>query len=159
MDGPDPDLPLDRRPDRRQLVDLPDEPRDDLPHPLLRTVRMEAHEAHVLLVGGKDHVRETHGLPQSDREHAADVRVECSAVTDLLALQRVTHPRGGLMRCRARGLVEDYDSALQKLAYGTVRRPLAPLVRDCLGILSQHSNHGLPRGSSPGPHQGSCRRC
>src|SRR3989442_9442363 len=107
VDMPGSLLPLDGRPNRRNLIDLPDEPAHHGADAPLVDVLVELHHAKVFLVPLEDGLERPGRIGEADREDAGHARIEGARLARLRETETVPAPRAHLVRSRACRLVHD----------------------------------------------------
>src|SRR2546428_5364590 len=107
VDMPGSLLPLDGRPNRRNLIDLPDEPAHHGADAPLVDVLVDLHHANVFLVPLEDGLERPGRVGEADWEDAGHARIEGARVARLRDAEHVPYPRADLVGRRARRLVDD----------------------------------------------------
>src|SRR2546422_2940734 len=104
VDVPGSLLPLARRPNRRSLIDLPDDPAHQGADTPLVDVLVELHHADVFLVPFEDRLERPGRVGEGDREDAGHARIEGAGVARFRDAEHVPHPRADLVEVGPVGL-------------------------------------------------------
>src|SRR3989449_6050399 len=100
-------LSFDCRPNRWDLIDLPDEPAHHRADAPLVDILVDLHHANVFLVPLEDGLERPGRVGEGDREDAGHARIEGAGVARLRDAEHVPHPRADLVGGRACRLVDD----------------------------------------------------